>query len=89
MEKELDEHDEAIDLSMKVAVGIAGTGFMSGSTAVTVSVFFQANLIKVSLLAISVGFVKVLSGKFDAGIRIIRTVGKLLQTTIKGEALGG
>ncbi|KAF8624738.1 hypothetical protein AX17_007069 [Amanita inopinata Kibby_2008] len=62
MKKELDNKDEVIDLSTTVATGIAGIGFASGLAAIAVSALFICNLITVSLQAIGIGLVKVISG---------------------------
>ncbi|KAF8650928.1 hypothetical protein AX16_005026 [Volvariella volvacea WC 439] len=89
MKKELDKQDEALDLSMKVATGIAGIGFITGLSAVIVSTIFQRRLITVTFQAVAVGLVRILAGDLSKGASLMAAAGRILKSVFKGEALAG
>ncbi|KAF8889194.1 hypothetical protein CPB84DRAFT_1849457 [Gymnopilus junonius] len=89
LKKEFENKDLGVDISLKIGVGLAGLGFLSGRSATVVSLLFNRNLITVSLRAIGVGLVRMLRSSINDGIALIRGGMNILRATLKGQALAG
>ncbi|KAF8656313.1 hypothetical protein AX16_002615 [Volvariella volvacea WC 439] len=87
VKKELDNQDEALDLGVKVAIGIAGIGFVTGLSATTIGLIFQRGLITVTLQAAAVGLVRIITGNVSEGVGLMQAAGRILNSVLKGEAL--
>ncbi|PFH47273.1 hypothetical protein AMATHDRAFT_43051 [Amanita thiersii Skay4041] len=85
MKEELERKDEGVDISLKVGAGMTGVGIIS----VSLSLFFQRQLVFVAFRAIAVGLLKLITGQATAGLAILRGARNIFKSVVNGQATVG
>ncbi|PFH45685.1 hypothetical protein AMATHDRAFT_8815 [Amanita thiersii Skay4041] len=87
MKTHFEKKDARLDLALKSSLGLVGTGVSTSMSGL--STLLKGSLLRVSLQAIGVGIVQVLTGQFTEGVALLRAAGNIISTAYKGELVTG